>query len=86
MITGPDQSNFADAYRELLSNHGAVQIEDAATLAEAVKLFLSDDVERARIGKGAASALQSLSGALQRTTDALLPLLPEEDRGLRRAS
>ena len=86
VITGPDQSNFADAYRELLSNHGAVQIEDAATLAEAVKLFLSDEVERARIGKGAASALQSLSGALQRTTDALLPLLPEEDRGLRRAS
>ena len=39
VITGPDQSNFADAYRELLRHRGAVQVTDAATLAQTVGLL-----------------------------------------------
>jgi hypothetical protein len=46
---------------------------------------LGDQVELARMRASAQVVLDDLSGALQRTVDALLPLLPDNE-GLRRAS
>jgi hypothetical protein len=46
---------------------------------------MDDEVELARMRASAQAALAGLSGALNRTVDALLPLLPDKE-GLRRAS
>ncbi len=86
VITGPDQSNFSDAYAALMANNGAIEVADEEALTEAVSLLLRDEVERARLGRGALAATNALSGAMQRTVDALMPLMPTDDKGLRRAS
>ena len=86
VITGPDQSNFSDAYAALIANNGAIEVAGEEELTEAVALLLRDEVERARLGRGALAATNALSGAMQRTADALMPLMPTDDKGLRRAS
>ncbi len=84
VITGPHWANFTDAYRALLRHRAALQVETADQLAAAASALLSDEMELARMRASAQMALSSLSGALSRTVEALLPLLPDE--GLRRAS
>jgi len=85
VLTGPHWANFPDAYRALLRRKAAIQVRSALDLAVAVKSLLGDEVELARMRSSAQDALSSLSGALDRTVDALLPLLPDGE-GLRRAS
>jgi len=85
VLTGPHWANFADAYRALFKRMAAIQVNGADDLAAAVKHLLSDEVELARMRASAQDALSSLSGALERTVNALLPLLPDGE-GLRRAS
>ena len=85
VLTGPHCSNFADAYRALLEQGGALEVTDAASMAARATALLRDPVELDRVRARAASALQTLSGALQRTLDALLALLPA-DQELKRAS
>jgi 3-deoxy-D-manno-octulosonic-acid transferase len=85
VVTGPAWSNFRDAYRAMLRHKGVTVVASAEELAAAVERLITDEVELARHRAGANAALASLSGALARTVEALLPLLPE-DEGLRRAS
>ena len=86
VICGPDQSNFSDAYAALLADNGAIEIAGEYDLTAIIALLLRDDMERARLGRGAIAATDTLAGAMQRTADALMPLMPNDDRGLRRAS
>ncbi len=85
VITGPHWTNFSDAYRALLKHHAALQVKTAEDLAKAAHSLLGDEVELARMRASAQLVLDGLSGALQRTADALLPFLPDNE-GLRRAS
>lgn len=87
IITGPNCSNFQEASRALVAHHGVLKVESADALGKAVDLLMRDEVEQARLAKGAAVALDSLTGALDRTTEELLALLPrDDDQGLQRAS
>lgn len=85
VVTGPNWSNFADAYGALLAGGGAREVRSAEALASCVLALTSDPHELERVRVRAGEALNTLSGALQRTLDALLGLLPG-DEGLRRAS
>ena len=85
VITGVHWANFSDAYRALFRHQAACQVETADQLAETVHALLCDEMELARMRASAQVALSSLSGALSRTVEALLQLLPD-DEGLRRAS
>ena len=85
VITGPHWANFSDAYRALFRRRAALQVDSAESLARAVGSLMDDEVELARMRASAQAALAGLSGALNRTVDALLPLLPDKE-GLRRAS
>lgn len=85
VVSGPHWTNFSDAYRALFRHEAALQVETAEGLAAAVKSLLDDEVELARMRAHAQTVLSGLSGALGRTVDALLPLLPDKE-GLRRAS
>lgn len=85
VISGPHWVNFADAYRALFRKRAALQVTTAEELAKVVCKLIEDEVELARMRAQAQSVLSSLSGALDLTVNALLPLLPDKE-GLRRAS
>ncbi|MFO7298101.1 MAG: glycosyltransferase N-terminal domain-containing protein [Pseudomonadota bacterium] len=85
VLTGPYWANFVDAYRALFRRRAALQVHSAESLARAVGSLINDEVELARMRASAQAALEELSGALDRTVEALLPLLPDKE-GLRRAS
>jgi 3-deoxy-D-manno-octulosonic-acid transferase len=86
VITGPHHRNFAQEYETLLKRRGAIVVNSADDLAEAVKTLLSGDVELARSRQAANDALDQLSGALDKTVAALLELVPTKDGNLKRAS
>lgn len=77
VVTGPSTYNFADAYGALLEADGAVAIEDARMLPEVIGGLIGSGERLAEMRANAERALQTLSGALDRTVTALLPLLPE---------
>ena len=76
VLTGPHWHNFRDEYKLLLEQNAAAEIADATSLAEALSQLLNDDGELARRRKAGTEALEQLTGALGRTVDRLLPLLP----------
>lgn len=87
VLTGPHWQNFRDAYGALLRHKGAVEIDGAEALAAAATRILSDADALKSMQEGAATALATLGGALDRTVAALLPLLPAPSHeDLRRAS
>jgi 3-deoxy-D-manno-octulosonic-acid transferase len=84
VLTGPHWQNFPDAYRALLRHHGAIEVQDARTLAAAVAQLLESQAELNHMRQGATQALASLTGALDKTVSTLLRYLPDER--LQRAS
>lgn len=85
VLTGPHWSNFRDLYRALLRHKGAREVASAAALADALVEILAQEGEVLRMRNGAKAALQSLAGALDRTVQELIAMLPEPSR-VRRAS
>ncbi len=77
VVTGASTHNFADAYTALVDGGGAVRVTGGDELAPALALLLEDPHRIATMRANATRALQSLSGALERTVAALLPYLPE---------
>lgn len=85
VITGPHHHNFADAYATLLQRGGCQQVDSAAALAAHVSELLGDEAARAEQSRRAERAVADMGGALERTWQALVPLLPAA-QGIRRAS
>lgn len=84
VLTGPHWQNFRDAYRTLLRHEGAIEVKSATDIANAVARLLDSPAELQRMRSGATQALATLSGALDKTVEALLRYLPDER--LKRAS
>lgn len=84
VLTGPHWHNFKDAYAALLRHKGAIEVTDAGEIAEAAGRLFADSAALSAVQAGANAALGSLSGALARSLDVLIGLLPP-DEGLRRA-
>lgn len=80
ILTGPNHSNFTDAYSVLLRHGGAIEVKTALELGLALTNLLGDEKELARMRKGATSALESLSGALDLTVDALSELFAHAEK------
>lgn len=77
VLTGPHTHNFTDAHIALGRTKGVMVVNDARELADAVSRLVSEPETLAGMTRGAATALEGLAGALQRSTEALLALLPE---------
>lgn len=84
VLTGPHWTNFKDFYRALLRFKGAREIANADELAANVISLLKNEGELAALRSGGQGAVASLAGALDRTVEALLDMLPESTA--RRAS
>ena len=85
VITGPHWANFSDSYKALIAEGGAIEVRSPEELATAADKLMSNPLELERSRRGAQNALEQLSGALERTVEALLEVLPP-DEGMRRAS
>jgi len=85
VLVGPHWQNFGDAYGALIRNRGAIVVHSAEEIAEAARKLLCDETELGGMRGRAVAALATISGALPRTTEALLRYLPSEE-GLLRAS
>jgi len=83
VLTGPSWLNFKDAYEALIRHGGAIEVHDAQTMANALARLMGDRTELERMQTKANGALATLAGALERTADALLTLLPNSDTGRR---
>ena len=75
VLTGPEQFNFADAYDQLLSLGGAIEVSDANTLADQVIEYLSDEAARRAAGRAAAEVVAANTGATDRTRQLLQELI-----------
>lgn len=73
VLHGPHVHNFAAVYAALHEAHGAREVSDAESLAEAAFALLTDKPERLRQREAAAQAVSALGGALDRTLAALEP-------------
>ena len=78
VLTGPYWHNFHDEYRAMLRHKGALEVRSAFDLADAVSRLMSSPVELDAMRAGARTAIESLSGALERTLEAIFPHLPRE--------
>ena len=80
ILAGPYTHNFKDAYAALYQNNGAIEVRTSDEMARQVTRLLSDAQAAQALREGADRALQSLGGALQKTLDAIQPLI-EQQRG-----
>ena len=85
VLVGPHWQNFPDAYDALIKNGGAIVVRSAEEIAGAARMLLSDASALDNMRSRADAALDTISGALPRTIEALLQYLPGEE-GLARAS
>jgi 3-deoxy-D-manno-octulosonic-acid transferase len=76
IVFGPHMENFAEISATFLQNQAAIQVPDAAGLAETVARLMSDSVERARLGAAARALVEANRGAKDRTLDAIAEILP----------
>lgn len=86
VLTGTHWANFRDFYRALLRHKGVLEVANADELAAAAAALISNEAELQKMRSGAKAALLTLSGALDRTAEALAAFLPKPGTGVRRAS
>ena len=75
ILHGPHVWNFADIYAALDDAHGAEPVADAGTLTAGFAALLAQVEKRARVAAAARATVERLSGALERTVQALDPYL-----------
>ncbi|HEX2526529.1 MAG TPA: 3-deoxy-D-manno-octulosonic acid transferase [Geminicoccus sp.] len=76
LTIGPHAWNFAEIVSGLVATGGAVQVADEAGLAAQVAAWLADRGQRQEVGEAARRFAVEHAGVLERTMEALLPLLP----------
>lgn len=69
VVFGPHMENFAALASDLLSAHGAVQVNNARELGKSLSDLLDDSSDRARIAGNGVAALAAHRGATARTAD-----------------
>ena len=83
VLHGPHVDNFRTVYSGIDEAGGARLVGDAATLAATLGGLLAAPDAAAAMARAGEAAITSLTGALDRTVDALRPLLAlsSEERG-----
>jgi 3-deoxy-D-manno-octulosonic-acid transferase len=75
ILHGPYVHNFTEVFAALKDSNGALQVADAEALAAAMVRLLRDPPILARMAEAARTKVEEMSGANQRTIDALEPLV-----------
>ena len=75
MLHGPHVENFRVIYAALAANRAAIEVKDAATLAEAVHYLLAEPARLRRMARAGAATVENFGGASRATMAALEPYL-----------
>jgi 3-deoxy-D-manno-octulosonic-acid transferase len=75
ILHGPHVHNFTEVYKALSQKHGALVVADASALAKTIVRLLTDQNLLGKMADAAFSQVSEMSGANQRTIDALEPFL-----------
>jgi 3-deoxy-D-manno-octulosonic-acid transferase len=76
VVFGPHMSNFAEITATFLANRAAVQVSSPRELEEQLADLVADPVRRASMGAAARALVDANRGALDRTVEAIVRLLP----------
>lgn len=76
VLSGPSVHNFRDEYAALDAAGGVVFAATAEEIRAAVLRLYADPAARAGLARNACEAVDGLKGALAKTVDTILPLLP----------
>jgi 3-deoxy-D-manno-octulosonic-acid transferase len=79
VLTGPHHHNFPEICNALLEKDGYRQVSSVDDLVLAVRAFLDDAANLNAMCVRAKAAIAPLCGAMERTLDALEPLLPPKE-------
>ncbi len=80
VITGPYTANSGEIARLLAERGGAVVVEDAKELADALRRLLADPAARERMGSSARAFVEAQRGSVARLIDLIAPLMAEHSR------
>jgi 3-deoxy-D-manno-octulosonic-acid transferase len=75
ILHGPHVHNFTEVFGALRAAQGAAEVADAPALGAAVARLLTEPGRLDTMAANAAAKVRDMSGAIQRTTDALDPLI-----------
>ena len=75
VLVGPHTSSFTDIYAPLIAGGGAIEVRNAEDMARHVLEWLGSPANRDTVVATAAATLESLSGGLERTTQAIIAML-----------
>lgn len=84
ILHGPHVANFAEVYRALATEDGALSVADGASLREGVTALLDAPARRDGFAERGRACVAGLGGGLARTLDALEPWLDAPRRQERR--
>ena len=79
VLTGPYRQNFGDIFEALLAKGGAREVSSAEDLAQAVIALIGDAAALEEQRTKAEDALDEMTGALEKTVEALIAPLPEPE-------
>jgi 3-deoxy-D-manno-octulosonic-acid transferase len=77
VLYGPHVENFSEVYGALTSAKAAARVADAASLARAAQILLSDPARLRRMGRAGAEAVEKLGGASKGIMTAVEPYLAQ---------
>ena len=80
VLTGPYQSNAREIARQLLLEGGALQVDDAQQLAQALKELFADAERRIRVGASGRRVIEVNRGSVARLMEWLEPLVGDLPR------
>lgn len=78
VVVGPNTSNFREITEELIEQGGAIRIQDAAELEQAVSRLFGDPELRDRMGRAGHDLVKSGQGALDHTLELADALITRE--------
>ncbi len=75
ILHGPHVHNFTEVYDALAATHGAFAVQDADMLGQTIGRLIRDEPLLTRMALAASKKVEEMSGANQRTIEALEPFL-----------
>jgi len=75
VVVGPHMENFSEIAEAFRAEQALVQVASAEALAAAITALMGDETRRLELGARARAIVERNRGAVQRTIDALAPLV-----------
>ncbi|MEW6158973.1 MAG: 3-deoxy-D-manno-octulosonic acid transferase [Verrucomicrobiota bacterium] len=79
IVFGPNMQNFSAIAQAFVAQNGAVQVQNAAALEQALTELLADEARREELGRNALKVVRENQGSIERTVDMIVEHLPSSE-------